>query len=110
MLGCGCDPSPHMESYFNVGDLSAEQLLAHWRWLPTAPVSLIARRAVRDQFLYTESGMAPKLEVSAGRLTKVAETVEQFHSKVASPKKRQELFAEGDERAAAQRGFAPKCW
>jgi hypothetical protein len=51
--------------------------------------------------------MVSKLDVSVGQLTKVAETVEQFLSLAPSPEKRQELFTEEDERAAAQRGFVP---
>src|ERR1700687_305334 len=96
-----------MESYFNVGDLSAAQLLANWRWLCAGPVTIIARTAFGDLFLRTEEGIVSKLDVSAGQLTKVAETVDQFLSLAASPEKRQELFAEDDERAAAQRGLVP---
>jgi hypothetical protein len=96
-----------MESYFNVGDLSAEQLLAKWLWLCPDPVSVIARTAFGDLFLRTESGIVSKLDVSTGQLTKVAETVDQFLSLAASPEKCQELFAEEDERAAAQRGLVP---
>jgi hypothetical protein len=101
MLGCRCYLPPQMESYFNVGDLSAEQLLAKWRWLCAGPVSIIARTAFGDLFLRTGSGMVSKLDVFVGQLTKVAETVEQFLSLAASPEKRQELFTEEDERAAA---------
>jgi hypothetical protein len=96
-----------MESYFNVGDLSAEQLLANWRWLCPAPVSIVARSAFGDLFLRTESGIVSKLDVSAGQLTKVAETVDQFLSMAALAEKRNEFFAEDDERAAAKRGFVP---
>jgi hypothetical protein len=96
-----------MESYFNVGDLSAEQLLARWRWLCAAPASIVARSAFEDLFLRAESGIVSKLDVSAGRLTKVAETVDQFLSLAASAEERWELFAEDDERAAAQRGLVP---
>ena len=42
-----------------------------------------------------------------GQLTKIAETVEQFLSLAKSPEKRQELFAEEDERAAARKGLVP---
>jgi hypothetical protein len=96
-----------MESYFNVGDLSAEQLLAEWRWLCPAPVTLVARTAFVDLFLRTESGTVSKLDVSAGHLTVVAESVAQFFSMAALPEKRKEFFAEDDERAAAQRGLVP---
>ena len=96
-----------MESYFNVAGLSVERLLAEWRWLCPAPVSIIARTAFGDLFLRNESGMISKLDVSAGQLTKVAETVDQFLSLAATPEKRRELFAEDDEKAAAQRGFVP---
>jgi hypothetical protein len=96
-----------MESYFNVGDLSAELLLEKWRWLCASPVTIIARNAFGDLFLLTESGVVSKLDVSMGQLTKIAETVEQFLSLAKSPEKRQELFAEEDERAAAQKGLVP---
>ena len=95
-----------MESYFNVGDLSAELLLEKWRWLCASPVTIIARNAFGDLFLLTESGVVSKLDVSMGQLTKIAETVEQFLSLAKSPEKRQELFAEEDERAAARKGAA----
>jgi hypothetical protein len=96
-----------MESYFNVGDLSVEQLLAEWRWLCPAPVSIIARTAFGDLFLREESGIVSKLDVSAGQLTVVADTVDLFLSLAASPEKRKELFAEDDERAAARSGLVP---
>jgi hypothetical protein len=96
-----------MESYLNVGDLSTEHFLAEWRWLCPTPVSLVARTAFGDLFLCTESGTVSKLDVSAGQLTVVAGTVDQFLSMAASPEKRKKLFAEDDERAAAQRGFVP---
>ena len=107
MLACRCHPSAQMESYFNVGDLSAEQLLARWRWLCPAPVSIVARSAFGDLFLRCESGIVSKLDVSAGQLTKVAETADEFFSLAALPDKRRELFAEDDEKAAAQRGLVP---
>jgi hypothetical protein len=100
-------PSPRMEAYFNVGDLSAERLLAEWRWLCPTPVSLVARTAFGDLFLRTESGTVVKLDVSAGQLTVVAETVGQFLSMAALPEKRSKFFAEDDERAVAQRGLVP---
>ena len=96
-----------MESCLDVGDLSAEQLLTNWRWLCPAPVGIIGRTAFGDLFLRNESGTVSKLDVSAGLFTKVAETVDEFLSLAASPERRRELFAEDDERAAAQRAFIP---
>jgi hypothetical protein len=96
-----------MESYFNVGELSAERLLAEWRWLCPAPVRIIARNAFGDLFLRTESGTVSKLDISAGQISEVAETVDQFVSAAEMPDKRRELFAEDDEKAAAQLGIVP---
>jgi hypothetical protein len=107
MLGCFCYPSPQMESYFNVGDLSAEQLLAEWRWLCPAPVSIIARNAFGDLFLRTECGTVSKLDVSAGQIREIAETVDQFLLVAGTAEKRREWFAEDDARAAVQLGIVP---
>jgi hypothetical protein len=96
-----------MESYFNVGELSAERLLAEWRWLCPAPVKIIARSAFGDLFLQTESGTVSKLDVSTGQIIEVAETIDQFLLATEMPHKRRELFVEDDEEAAARLGIVP---
>jgi hypothetical protein len=96
-----------MESYFNVGDLAADRLLAEWRWLCPALVSIIAKNAFGDLFLRTESGSLSKLDVSAGQMSEVAKTVDQFLSGAEMLENRQDWFAEEDEKSAAQLGMIP---
>jgi hypothetical protein len=60
-----------------------------------------------DLFLVTKEGHVLRLDISAGKLMKVADSEEQFRQMAETKEKREEWFAESDERVAASRGLIP---
>jgi hypothetical protein len=96
-----------MEHWFRVQHLDVDRLLAKWRWLCSGPLRLVARDAFGDLFLADELGHVWRLDISAGKLQKVAESEIHFHQLAEDPQNRQEWFGEVDERELAARGLAP---
>ena len=96
-----------MDLHFNVAHLDVERLLSDWRWLCPKPMTLVGRNAFADLFLQDESGEIYQLDVGAGGLVKVADSLRQFLELCESSEKREEWFAESDEKAAAARGLIP---
>jgi len=96
-----------MEHYFLVDHLVVERLLAEWRWLCPQPMSLVARNAFGDLFLREQEGRIFKLDVATGKMTRIAESVEEFRKVSRTEEKRKEWFLEADELAAAKRGLTP---
>ncbi|HLW54906.1 MAG TPA: hypothetical protein VKW06_18870 [Candidatus Angelobacter sp.] len=93
--------------WFQVSHLDVERLLAEWRWLCPGPMTLVARNAFADLFLRDAQGHIFRLDVGLGQLTRVAESETEFRERAKTPDKREEWFAESDEKAAAARGFTP---
>ena len=93
--------------WFNVERLDVERLLAEWRWLCPDNVQLIARSAFADLFLRNESGQVFRLDVAIGKLSKVADSEAELRALAGTREKREEWFAETDEKAAAGRGLVP---
>jgi hypothetical protein len=94
------------DAHFNTAHLDVERLLADWRWLCPKPVTLVARNVYGDLYLRAEDGTY-QLDVGIGRLAKVADSLEHFLVLCESGEKREEWFAESQERTAAQRVLAP---
>lgn len=96
-----------MMQWFAVGHLDSIRLLAEWRWLCSAQMSVIARNAFADLFLCDENGTIFRLDVAAGKLDKVADSDAEFRGLVERSEKREEWFAESEEAASAARGLMP---
>jgi hypothetical protein len=96
-----------MTKSFQVDHLDVDRLLTDWRWLCPQPVTLVARSAFGDLFLQTNEGKVLWLDVTFGKLTEVAESVVQFRELLESADKREEWFAEADEKTAADNGLKP---
>ncbi len=96
-----------MEHRFAVDHLDIERLLAGWRWLCPESMTLVARNAFADLFLRDHAGRLFKLDMAIGKLIKVADSEAQFRELAKTPEKREEWFAESDERAAEARGLKP---
>ena len=67
-----------MPDWFAVHQLDVERLLVDWRWLCKEPMALVARNAFGDLFLGDDSGHVHQLEVTIGKLTKVAASEKEF--------------------------------
>jgi hypothetical protein len=96
-----------MEIWFVVDHLDIERLLAEWRWLCPAPMTLVARNAFGDLFLCDQEGRLFQLDVGVGKLTKVADSQAQFFELSETRSKREEWFGETNERALSARGLEP---
>jgi hypothetical protein len=96
-----------MEQWFAVDHLDVERLLVEWRWLCWGRMTLVARNAFADLFLRNESGQVFRLDVGVARLRKVADSEAEFRVLADSREKRDEWFAEADEKSAAGRGLTP---
>ena len=96
-----------MVLHFSVQHLDIERLLENWRWLCPDEVTLIARNAFADLFLCNKAGNILWLDVAGGKLSKVAESEAHFRKMAETREKREEWFAESDERDAASRGLTP---
>lgn len=77
-----------MEQAFQVCHLDTNRLLAEWRWLCDEPMELIARNAFADLFLRNRAGEILQLDVSVGRLMKIASSRDEFLMLVDASKKR----------------------
>jgi hypothetical protein len=96
-----------MESYFLVGHLDVDRLLSEWRWLCPQSLALVARSAFGDLFLRDEAGKIFKLDIAIGQLNEVARSEIEFRDLACTKEKREQWFAESDERAAMGRGLNP---
>lgn len=96
-----------MEHCFDVDHLNVKRLLAEWRWLCPAPVTLVARNAFGDLFLCDMAGSILQLDVAVGTLTKVADSLTEFVELSETQQPREEWFAESDAKAYAAQGLAP---
>jgi hypothetical protein len=67
-----------MRANIPVENLSVDELLEDWMWLLKKPFSIIAMNNFGDMFLQNENGEIYFLELSAGRLAKVAKSLSEF--------------------------------
>jgi|SRR5579864_4828015 len=96
-----------MDNWFQVQRLDIDRLLAEWRWLCPQPVTLLAKNAFGDLFLRDNAGRVLRLKVDVGKLSKVADSEEQFLQLATTPNNQEDWFAATDERNAAARGLQP---
>jgi hypothetical protein len=92
---------------FSIEHLEVDKLLAEWRWLCRNEMTLVARNAFADLFLCDSAGKIFRLDVAAGKLTKISESETKFRQIAETLEKREEWFAEPDERTASARGLNP---
>jgi len=92
---------------FSVQHLDAKKLLAEWRWLCPSEVRVVARNAFGDLFLCNSTGQIFRLDVAAGKLTQIADSEAHFREIAETGERREQWFAESDERTASVRGLNP---
>jgi hypothetical protein len=99
--------APIMNECFDVDELDVERLLIEWRWLCPQKMALAARSAFGDLFLRDENGSIFWLDVSVGKLTKVADNETDFRALAETDENRQAWFGERDAQRAAANGLRP---
>jgi hypothetical protein len=87
-----------MESYFLVGHLDVDRLLSEWRWLCPQSLALVARSAFGDLFLRDGAGKIFKLDIALVHMLDVATSETEFRELAYTKEKREQWFAESDER------------
>jgi hypothetical protein len=70
-------------------------------------MTLVARNAFADLFLCNDTGQIFRLDVAAGNLIQIADSEAQFREMSETGEKREQWFAESDERTASNRGVNP---
>jgi hypothetical protein len=96
-----------MYPYFDVDGLSVNKLLSEWRWLCPGHFRLIAVSAFGELFLEDNVGAIHWLETAIARMSRVADTRDQFYEVIQRPEYRREWFGEDVALALAQQGFRP---
>jgi hypothetical protein len=96
-----------MLNWWDVDRLDVERLLSDWRWLCPQKLTLVSRNAFGDMFLCDEDGRVFRLDVSGGEFAKVADSRDEFIELARTKERREEWFAESDERRSAAQGIAP---
>src|SRR4051812_11533489 len=90
--------------WLQVQHVDVERLLVNWRWLCPSAKKLVARSAFGDLFLCDESGQVQQLDVSRGKLRKVADSEIQFQHLLETPQNRDEWFGEKNEQGFSEKG------
>ena len=96
-----------IERWFRLQHLDVEPLLTEWRWLCPGRVTLVARSAFADLFLAGDAGQVLRLDVSVGKLEKIAGLETEFRTLLEDPERREAWFGEKEERAFAEKGLVP---
>jgi hypothetical protein len=96
-----------VEAWFQVDELEVERLLSDWRWLCPSSATLLARNVFGELFLRDSTGAVLWLNTTTGKLSKVADSDEQFLQMAETLEKRREWFVEHQERTYAQLGLIP---
>jgi hypothetical protein len=76
----------------NPKGLDFEELMESWRWLVDASFAPVLLSALGDFFLQDASGAVYWLDTAWGRLTKVADNLEEFHRLRVDPANAREWF------------------
>ncbi len=94
-----------MISYFDLRDLSVEKLLHAWRWLCPEDFQLVAINAFGDLFLENKQGAILQLDVAAGTLSPISDSLAEFKSLATSPEKQKICFHSDLEAQLERNGF-----
>ena len=73
-------------------DLDCPRLLSYWRWLLQKDYHPIVMTAFGDWFLLDDDGSVHFLDLVAGKLSKAADTGEEFKQVMGRPEKLDEWF------------------
>jgi hypothetical protein len=85
----------------------SERLLREWRWLCPQALIVIDRNAFGDLFLSDKTGRVHMLDVGAGEISFVAESVAEFTERARTPEMRQLWFQESAVKSASDQGLVP---
>ena len=94
-----------MISYFDVRKLSAERLLEGWRWLCPQDLRLVAINAFGDLFLENHDGSILRLDVSAGLLVPISDSLANFECSASNPANQKAWFFSDVEARLEQTGY-----
>lgn len=93
---------------FDVDGISVEKLLANWKWLVVEDFSLLAINAFGDLFLKNAQGTVHRLDITAGKIAKIADSETGFRKAAEETAKQKEWLLADDEKKAALKGYAPR--
>ena len=96
-----------MYPYFDTDGISVEGLLREWRWLASKEFSLLAVNAFGDLFLKADDGTVHRLDVTRGRISKIAGSESEFRGAATDLVKKKEWFLTSEEENAVRKGHGP---
>ena len=76
-------------------DIDCQRLLSYWRWLLQKDFHPVAMTAFGDWFLLDQDGSVHSLDLVAGKLSKAAESDDEFKRVMGLPEKLDEWFTAG---------------
>jgi hypothetical protein len=92
---------------FEVEGLSAERLLREWRWLAPGEFTLLAVNPFGDLFLKSAKGTVHRIDITAGTISVVADSEEEFRGAASDLSKKEEWFLADDLEKAERKGYSP---
>lgn len=87
-------------------DIDCPRLLSYWRWLLQKDYHPIVMTAFGDWFLLDDDGSVHFLDLVAGKLSKAAETGDEFKQVMGRPEKLDEWFMAGLVESLLDNGIA----
>jgi hypothetical protein len=81
-----------MIAYFDVDKLSADRLLKEWRWLCPESLRLVAINAFGDLFLQKQDNAIFRLNIAAGLLVRISDSLENFRNEARKPEYQKAWF------------------
>ncbi|HEX4423977.1 MAG TPA: hypothetical protein VH079_01165 [Terriglobales bacterium] len=94
-----------MISYFDVDKLSADRLLKEWQWLCPESLRLVAINAFGDLFLQKQDNAIFRLDITAGLLVRISDSLENFRNEARKPENQKTWFLSDIEAKLEQYGY-----
>ncbi len=92
---------------FDTDGISSERLLSEWKWLAFGELSLLAVNAFGDLFLTNVQGAVHWLDITAGRISRVANSEKEFRDAATELPKKNEWSLIDDAEKAERKGYSP---
>jgi hypothetical protein len=96
-----------MYPVFDVDGISVERLLLEWKWLVPGEFGLLAVSAFGDLFLGDVRGDVHWLNITSGKISRIAHSEQEFRDSATELSKKKEWFLTDDVERAARNGYSP---
>jgi hypothetical protein len=95
---------------FDIDEISPERLLQEWKWLAPGEFRLLAVNRFGDVFLQDVHGSVPRLDVTGGTISSVADSTAELQAAARNAAKKRHWFLEElAEQADSRREVSAEC-